>query len=65
MSRTYRNVCVVDSNVVEIKKVDLLVEEMDEKYTVDWYYEYQIEHIDGNLYRFVPDEYLKSITISV
>ena len=62
MTKTYRNQPIVDLDVSKtLKRVDLLVDDENDKYVVDWYFEYQIEHIEGNLYRFVPDEVLKKL----
>jgi hypothetical protein len=62
MTKTYRNQPIVDLDVSKtLKRVDLLVDDENDKYVVDWYFEYQVEHIEGNLYRFVPDEVLKKL----
>lgn len=58
-----RNVSVMTELVEEMYKVDLFVDKRDEPYIVDWVFEYQIEPIDGTVFQFVPDDYLKSITL--
>jgi len=58
-----RNVSVVNEVVEEMYKVDLFVDQRDEPYIVDWVFEYQIRPIDGKLFQFTPDEFLKSITL--
>jgi len=58
-----RNVSVVTELVEEMYKVDLFVDQRDEPYIVDWVFEYQIRPIDGKVFQFIPDEFLKSITL--
>lgn len=57
----FPNVSVVDENVVEIRKVDLLIDDENIKYRVDFYFESDLQHISGNLYRFTPSDMLREI----
>lgn len=64
----YPDVSVLDEDMNEVRKVDLLVRDTDKKYMVDWVFTHQCyttlriqKHYGKNVYIFNPDDVLKKI----